>query len=73
MRIAEKLKELRLGKNLEISDVCCKLQNAGFRVSEDKLLEFEEDAKSLDADTFLVLCKIYECGDVMKVFGECDK
>lgn len=73
MKIAAKLKELRLAKNLEIKDVLLELQNAGFKVSEEEMLELEADAKSLEADMFLVLCRIYGCDDIMGTFGDFDK
>jgi len=69
MEIAKKLKELRVERNLEIEEVLVKLQEAGYEVSEDKMLQYEEDAKKLDADTFLELCKIYEVDDIMAVFN----
>ena len=73
MKIAAKLKELRLAKNLEIKNVLLELQNAGFRVSEEEMLEFEADAKFLDADRFLALCRIYGCDDIMGTFGDFDQ
>lgn len=70
MKMAEKLKELRINKNLEIRDVLILLKKEGFGVSEEEMRKYEVDEKDLDADTFLVLCRIYGCEDIMEVFKE---
>ncbi len=70
MEIAKKLKALRIERNLEIEDVLVKLQEAGYEMSADNMLEYEADARALEADTFLELCKIYEVDDIMAVFYE---
>ena len=70
MEMAEKLKELRIGKKLEIKDVLTLLQKEGFEVSEEELSRHEENAKNLDADMFLALCRIYGCENIMETFKE---
>lgn len=70
MKMAEKLKELRVGKNLEIEDVLILLKKQGFEVSEEEMCKYEENAKALDADTFLALCRIYECENIMETFKD---
>ena len=55
MKMAEKLKELRISKNLEIRDVLILLKKEGFEVSEEEMRRHEEDEKDLDADTFLAV------------------
>ena len=70
MKMAEKLKELRINKNLEIRDVLILLKKEGFEVSEEEMRRHEEDEKDLDADTFLALCRVYGCDDILETFKE---
>ena len=70
MKMAEKLKELRINKNLEIRDVLILLKKEGFEVSEEEMHKYEVDEKDLDADIFLALCRIYGCDDIMETFKE---
>ena len=70
MEMAAKLKELRISKNLEIKEILILLKKQGFEVSEEEMLKYEENAENLDADTFLVLCRIYGCEDIMETFKD---
>ncbi len=67
--IANKLKQLREKNGLSVKEVIQKLSSNGIKISLKTLYAWESGRNQPDADTFMVLCDIYEVKNVMDTFG----
>lgn len=63
------LKELRKNKNLTAKDVSFKLQNMGYTISAKTLSGYETGIRMPNADTFMALCQIYDCKNILETFS----
>lgn len=67
--IAKVLKESRQKTGLSAKEVIEKLSLHDIKVSPKTLYGWESGHSQPDADTFLLLCNIYEIDDIMLAFG----
>ena len=66
--IGDILKRLREENNLTGKEAVEKLKELGIDISAKTLYGYESGRNSTNADTFLALCKIYNCQNIMNVF-----
>ena len=70
--IGNKLRKLRNQNNLSVQDVATLLHKYGIYISAKSLYGYETGARSVEAPTFLALCMIYRCDNILKEFADCD-
>ena len=68
--IGTELKKLRENANLTIKDVIIKLKEYNINISDKTLYGYESNNRSLTSDTFLALCSIYRCKNILEVFSD---
>lgn len=66
--IGSRLKERRKSLKMKIKDVITLLSNHGINISEKTLYSWERCHRQPDADTFILLCKIYNIKDSIDYF-----
>ena len=67
LEIASFLKSRRKQLNLTIKEVINLLHNNGIDISEKTLYGWESGARQPDADTFVVLCMVYQVNSLSEV------
>lgn len=71
--IAKVLKETRKKNNLSVKDVSSKLGEHNLVVAEKTIYGWESGQTQPDADTLLILCKIYNIDNILNTFGYSDE
>lgn len=67
--IAKVLKETRKKSNLSVKEVAQKLSEKSLSVAEKTIYGWESGQTQPDADTLLILCKIYNIDNILGAFG----
>lgn len=71
-KIAALLKEKRKGRGMSVKGSVSELSKRGIDISEKTLYGWESGARQPDADTFLILCDIYEIKTLSEVSVKAD-
>jgi len=67
--IAKVLKEYRKRNHLSVNDVSILLEDRSFTAAPKTIYGWESGQTQPDADTLLVLCKIYKIDNILETFG----
>jgi transcriptional regulator with XRE-family HTH domain len=67
--IAKVLKEYRKKNNLTVKEAAALLSQRSVFCAEKTLYGYESGHSQPDADTFLILCDIYNIDDILGAFG----
>jgi len=67
--IAKSLRRLRTNKKMSVLEVQSELLKHDVEVSNKTIYGWESGKRLPDADTFLILCGIYDSSDILKDFG----
>lgn len=70
LNVGAMLKNKRISCGMSVKDVISSLSDCGVNISEKTLYGWESGHRMPDADTFLLLCKIYRIEDVIDYFWE---
>jgi len=70
MDIAFKLRKLREKNKMPVKDVIGKLNQYGYSISDKALYSYENGSRMPSADMLVVLCKIYNCKNMLEVFDD---
>lgn len=71
--IGERIKKLRKNSGLSVKEVVLLLQKNGISVSDKTVYSWESGYRQPDAETFLILCDIYQITDLDAEFGKTEK
>lgn len=71
--IGERIKKLRKNSGLSVKEVVLLLQKKGISVSDKTVYSWESGYRQPDAETFLILCDIYQITDLDAEFGKTEK
>ena len=69
IKIAPVLKKYRKQNDLSVHEVSKKLKERSLNVAEKTIYGWESGQTQPDADTLLVLCKIYKIDNILETFG----
>lgn len=71
-KIAQVLKQYRKSNNLTVKDVAELLKEHSINVAVKTIYGWESGQTQPDADTLLILCKIYNIKNILTTFGYID-
>ncbi len=69
IKISDVIKAKRKSLKLSVKDVVAKLSEQGIDISEKTIYGWESGHRQPDADTFLLLCDIYQIENITQEFG----
>lgn len=64
------LRELREKSGYTVKYVIDKLKEHNIDISDKALYSYESNKRAVSADTFLVLCEIYSCKNILETFSD---
>lgn len=70
--IGNKLRDLRNRTGLTVEEVIEQLHHFNVYISSSALYNYEKGIRSVDVSTFLALCMVYRCDNVLDEFTDCD-
>lgn len=70
--IGNKLRELRNQSGLTVGEVTDQLHRFDTYISDSALYSYENGSRSVDVSTFLSLCMVYRCDNILEEFTDCD-
>lgn len=68
--LGERLRSLREAQKMNAREVCERMSGMGFELSHKTLYGYETGQRMPNADTFMALCSIYQCKDIMGTFWD---
>lgn len=70
--IGNKLRDLRNRTGLSVDKTIEQLHRFDIYISPSALYNYENGIRSVDVSTFLALCMVYHCDNVLDEFTDCD-
>jgi transcriptional regulator with XRE-family HTH domain len=67
--IGLKLRNMRIRAGCSVDDVSRILRERGINAAKSTVYSWEQGARKIGADAFLLLCELYEIDDILSEFG----